>query len=235
MKNWRTQDWFWLIAFLVYAQGFTVLYRDMVMVVFSYVSTFTGIALAGVAIYISIREATKGDIVKDQINTVLGTMHEKLAQMDTKLNRLDPKLIEEIDESSEKTTEDIVNKIQQKEDPTSDEIIEIIKDEISKANKDLKSSLTVRSSAQYPNLSDWKSYYAIQHQHHTSKDTKSYYFNKAIASFGDLPFTVNEIDDEVAKSIEPLGLTYVKNRLDSLVRLGYLSLEDNSYKRLEKN
>lgn len=144
---WRTQDWIWLVCFLLYAQVFTVLYKDMVMGVVSYVSTFVSIALGAVAIYISVREATKGDKVKDQMNLILGELREKLSQMDTKINRFDPEYSAvrdfKIDEITEKIKNDIEQNLSRADNISTDQVIAIINDQVQKATDDLKSSLNV--------------------------------------------------------------------------------------------
>lgn len=149
--KWRTIDWIWVIIFLIYAQVYTVLYKEMVMSVISYVSTFVSITLAAVAIYISVREATKGDQVKDQINIMLGELREKINQMDTKLNNFDPKEFNKekdfkIDEISEKIKNELQDKFAQTGQLTTDQIIAIVTDRVEKASADLKSSLTIRSN-----------------------------------------------------------------------------------------
>jgi TolA-binding protein len=223
VKNWwRTQDWFWLVAFIVYAQVFAFLYKELVMDVVGYVSTFIGIALAAVAIYISIREATKGDLVKDQINSILGEMREKLAQMDTKLNKLDPNMIMEIDESSEKTKEDIVNKIQEKDNPSAAEIINIVKDEISKANKDLKISLSAKNNKELNSIFM-----------DDLKREQNFIFNKMVL---ELPpkstITLEDVYDYMAKHVKPMSLRDINNKLNYLVSHGhFIELMNNSYKK----
>jgi len=87
--KWRTADWIWLTIVLLFAHGFLWLNNELMQVI-SYVSTFVSIALAGVAIYISIREATNGDKVKNEINLALGEMRSKLNTLDSKFDKFDP-------------------------------------------------------------------------------------------------------------------------------------------------
>jgi hypothetical protein len=87
--EWRHRDWLWFTAGIVYACGFAYIWKSEVMSAISYVSTFISIALACVAIYISIREATKADNLKKDLNTILGEFKEKLGQVDTKISSLD--------------------------------------------------------------------------------------------------------------------------------------------------
>lgn len=147
---WRTQDWIWLVCFLLYAQVFTVLYKEMVMGVVSYVSTFVSISLGAVAIYISIREVTKRDVINGDMNRMLIILTEKISQMDTKITKLDPRYIEErdkeIDESTEKFKKEVeamLQKLPSVENLTKEDVIHIVNQQIDKTNSDLKSSLTV--------------------------------------------------------------------------------------------
>lgn len=140
--GWGTQDWLWLIAFVLYAQIFTVLYKEMVMDVVSYVSTFVSTALGAVAIYISVREATKVDKTKEYMNVILGELREKLSQMDNKMDKLDPRIVSHLDETAEITTEEIASKLEGSQDLTRDQVINIIRGEINKANENLKISLS---------------------------------------------------------------------------------------------
>ncbi|SHN73277.1 hypothetical protein SAMN04487896_3178 [Paenibacillus sp. ov031] len=87
--KWSNKDWFWLFAVIIYACGLSFLYKSEVMNIISYVSTFVSIALGGVAIYISVREATKTEKVKDEISFILGEMKEKIGQVDNKVSGLD--------------------------------------------------------------------------------------------------------------------------------------------------
>lgn len=164
--QWRTQDWIWLLVFLLYAQVFSFIYKDLIMSVVSYVSTFVSIALAAVAIYISVREATKGDHVKDEINLILGEMREKLNQMDTKFDKFDLKDLNsereiKIDQISEEITDKIKKEIEQNISHTTEvinksEVIGIVTEQVEKATKDLKSSLTIREKDLIGNHIDHK-------------------------------------------------------------------------------
>lgn len=152
LKHWRTQDWIWLLGYLVYAQGLIVLKEEMVMTVLSYVSTFVSISLAGVAIYISVREVTKGDKVKDQINVMLGELREKLSQMDTKLNNFDPQKFNQdkdhkIDAVIEKINADIEGKLASVETISKDDIMKMVSQQVHEASDELKSTLTIKDSS----------------------------------------------------------------------------------------
>lgn len=57
--------------------------------ILSFIASFASISLAGVAIYISVKEATKIDTVKSEIHTLVGELNEKVGQIDQKINRFD--------------------------------------------------------------------------------------------------------------------------------------------------
>ncbi|WP_426447593.1 hypothetical protein ACP26L_25670 [Paenibacillus sp. S-38] len=149
-KRWRTQDWVWLVCFLLYAQIFTVFYKEMVMTVVSFVSTFVSTALGAVAIYISVREATKGDEVKDQINLILGELREKVNQMDTKLNNFDPREFNKekdlkIDEIKNNIKSELEKGLSEAKTMSKEDIMLIVNDKVEEATNDLKTSLTIRN------------------------------------------------------------------------------------------
>ncbi|WP_445478001.1 hypothetical protein ACULLL_16705 [Lysinibacillus irui] len=88
--KWTHKDWFWLFIFIIFIAIYNENKSIELMEVISYISTFISIALASVAIYISVREATKADTMKNDMNMILGEMKEKLGQVDTKINNLNP-------------------------------------------------------------------------------------------------------------------------------------------------
>lgn len=222
IKFWRVQDWLWLLAFLIYAQIFTVLYKDWVMSVVSYVSTFVSIALGAVAIYISVREATKGDNVKDQINVMLGELREKVTQMDTKLNSFDPREFNKvkdnkIDELSEEVKEDIIQKFSDKETISKEEVLDIFK----KVTGELKTSLTITDDK---NIGS------------ENKFVVNTYIDGVVAVFdADQKFNATDIQ---MKMLEihgiPLSVDYIEDRLYRLSVFGFIKSELRSpgyYKR----
>jgi hypothetical protein len=140
--KWRTQDWIWVIILSFFAQGMAYVYKDWLMQIVSFGSTFVSISLAAVAIYISVREATKGDNVKDQINVMLGELREKVSQMDIKLNQFDPTDLKvKKADKIEDFKEEIESKLQEGSHLTKEEVMAIVKEESEK----LKNSLTVTS------------------------------------------------------------------------------------------
>ncbi|WP_127491306.1 hypothetical protein [Paenibacillus glycanilyticus] len=147
VRNWRTQDWIWLVCFLLYAQIFTVLYKDMVMDVVSYVSTFVSTALGAVAIYISVREATKGDNVKDQINVMLGELREKINQMDSKIDKIDPALYEKIKKTEDKLIENLSDKLNNTVGLSKEEVNDIVKEQVKEVTSNLKASLNITNDS----------------------------------------------------------------------------------------
>lgn len=110
--KWRTQDWIWLLIVLIYSQGFAFLYNNYLMQVISYVSTFVSIALAGIAIYISIKEATNNDKMKNEIFIALSEMRFKIGDLNTKMDSFSTQELQrinsqEINEMKENLYEDL--------------------------------------------------------------------------------------------------------------------------------
>ncbi|WP_199614420.1 hypothetical protein [Paenibacillus alkalitolerans] len=91
--NWENKDWYWLLFTLVYTFGFFIFDDDEILSLLSYAATAVSIALALVAIYISLKEALKTDDTKTNIERLLGKLDEKIAQVDGKVNNIDLKLI----------------------------------------------------------------------------------------------------------------------------------------------
>jgi hypothetical protein len=133
--SWNTRDWIWLIIFMIYAQLFFFVKYSQFMTLISYVSTFVSTALAGVAIYISVREATKADKVKEEIYVLLGELKEKVGQVDTKLNNFDPHIYNnQKDTAIETSLNNLKNEILQ---ALSDNVFEVaIKDEKTQSDGD---------------------------------------------------------------------------------------------------
>ncbi|WP_340012408.1 hypothetical protein MHI32_11945 [Paenibacillus sp. FSL H7-0690] len=137
---------------------------SQLMQIVSYVSTFVSIALAFVAIYISVREATKGDQVKDQIYVALGEMKSKLNSIDIKVEKIDATYfnegkddaVNEMKESIMNDMADMIDKLANKEDTIN--LKKIINEKIDGNIDALKSNLsdTLEASitvAQGPNSS----------------------------------------------------------------------------------
>ncbi|AZN43368.1 hypothetical protein [Paenibacillus albus] len=218
--RWNTQDWIWLILFMVYAQLFTVLYKELVMDVVSYVSTFVSTALGAVAIYISVREATKIDKTKDDMNTILGELREKLSQMDTKMNKLDPKLAKHLDDTAEMATEEIASILQNNKDIPNDQLINIIREEINKANNGLIESLNEN------NLS-YIERDKLNYMHQSR--IKSFISNKENGSVFDLQELMKALAAE-NKVVPSSGK--VSNILQSFVRSGFLKYDGILYTKI---
>ncbi|WP_068775760.1 hypothetical protein [Paenibacillus sp. FJAT-26967] len=152
MKWWRTQDWFWSMAFLVYALGFGFAYREMFMDFISYVSTFVSFALGAVAIFISVREATKTDAVKDEIYAALGELRERTSQMDNKLSKFDPTVFNEkkdleIDKITSQVKQEITESLSKEKGLSLSNVNELVAKKISEATKELKESLHYQDQA----------------------------------------------------------------------------------------
>jgi len=153
--KWRTADWVWVILFAVFVQG--LIYVNMyhgtasgiLMDVISYVSTFVSIALAGVAIYISIREATNGDKVKDEINLALGEMRSKLNTLDSKFDKIDPSSFNQhkdatINDNMNAFMDDIKAILRENGEKNSSEVTELISSKVEEVGNNLKSSIYIK-------------------------------------------------------------------------------------------
>lgn len=141
--GWRHRDWLWLLACIIYASGFSFVNNSNVVDYISYVSTGASIALAGVAIYISVREATKSDRVKDDINLILGELKEKIGQVDNKVSGLDVNLISDTINHQFKDLVETLSKVVESQDGVIDkgQIKEILKDKLNTKANQIKEEL----------------------------------------------------------------------------------------------
>lgn len=87
--KWGNRDWIWLILVIIVLATSFYIREPGVNNILSFISSFASISLAGVAIYISVREATKTDNVKDEIHTLVGELNEKVRQIDKKIDKID--------------------------------------------------------------------------------------------------------------------------------------------------
>jgi len=152
--KWTHKDWIWLFIFIIFISIYNEIKSVELIEVISYISTFVSIALASVAIYISVREATKVDTIKNEMNIILGEMKEKLGQVDTKINDLNPSTIKSnIEKFKEEVQEigkdyiDLITVELQKNDGENqkkssiDNLKDAFEDNIDKAGKYFKNSL----------------------------------------------------------------------------------------------
>lgn len=83
--------------------------------ILSYISSFASIAISCIAIYISIKEVTKADTMKNEIHVLVGELNEKVRQIDNKLNRIDMVNVnKEIDNTKLNELADLLKKQQRK-------------------------------------------------------------------------------------------------------------------------
>ncbi|MFC4305699.1 hypothetical protein [Cohnella boryungensis] len=157
-KTWRSQDWIWAFTFLIYAQVFTVLYQDMVMVVVSFVSTFVSITLGAVAIYISLKQATSGDQLKDKINETLTAMSSKLNQMDNKFDTFNPNFYNKqaVEEQVNQAKEQVFSKVEGNDQETfsKDDVKNMISEQLDKLKTEIKDSLYNEESPREKNYNE---------------------------------------------------------------------------------
>jgi voltage-gated potassium channel Kch len=87
--NWGNRDWIWLFITALSLSLSFYIKNPGINQILSFISSVVSISLAAVAIYISVREATKTDSMKSEIHSLLGELKEKVGQIDTKLNNID--------------------------------------------------------------------------------------------------------------------------------------------------
>ncbi|QJC52911.1 hypothetical protein HGI30_15940 [Paenibacillus albicereus] len=218
---WRTQDWFWVLAMFVYTQGIIFIDNDAVMGIISYGSTFVSFALGAVAIYISVREATKSDVVNIQMHELIGELREKLTQMDTKINKFDPdKKFNDVEDRVNKIVDLKINGLG-KEEVNKAEVANDIKENISKELNELKSSLNVNNSTFV--------------RSHIRVGRMESHIDKWIATLEpETVFTNKQLFNEVLEKyhgfISPLN---IHKRLDDLCQYGVIEkISDKEYKKL---
>lgn len=142
LMKWRTQDWIWLLLFSAYAHVFFWIKDDMVLDIISYVSTFVSIALASVAIYISVREATNGDSLKAELNLILGEMREKIGQVDTKVSRIDVNNFSKVyNENFEESLTRLEKRLEGMEQISKDKALEVVREELNNNKEQIESEL----------------------------------------------------------------------------------------------
>ncbi|MFJ7916098.1 MULTISPECIES: hypothetical protein [unclassified Lysinibacillus] len=152
--KWTHKDWIWLFIFIIFISIYNEINSVKLIEVISYISTFVSIALASVAIYISVREATKADTIKNEMNIILGEMKEKLGQVDTKINDLNPSTIknniekfkEEVQEIGKDYIDLITAELQKNDEENQkkssiDNLKDAFENNINKAGKYFKNSL----------------------------------------------------------------------------------------------
>lgn len=146
--KWENRDWIWLLILMIFVMGTSHMYKGQFLNLVSYASTFVSIALAFIAIYISVREATKADKIKDETLMTLGEMKEKLGQLDTKVSSIDLNRIKQgIDEAVSNFKQELEeNKSDWQSDDLENPLIDKLDDKLSQLSEEIKSTLTAESS-----------------------------------------------------------------------------------------
>ncbi|MFB4326022.1 hypothetical protein RB298_27230 [Priestia sp. BR_2] len=111
--KWENRDWFWLLGLTIFVSGTSYMYKNEVMSLISYTSTFVSIALAFIAIYISVREATKTDRIKDETLSTLVEIRERISQVDSKVSSIDFTSINQINERVDQVFSKLTEKVQE--------------------------------------------------------------------------------------------------------------------------
>lgn len=160
--EWRTQDWLWLLSLVVFVSIAINTNNKEIMNLISYTSTFVSIALAFIAIYISVREATKTDKIKDETLSTLVEIRERISQVDTKVSSFDiASITKSINDGIDRVFNNLTekapeeNKVEEESGSPDDEIInEKVKDKLMELSEELKeelkSSIIVENSNDYP-------------------------------------------------------------------------------------
>lgn len=160
--EWRHRDWLWVLAFLLFIIGSLYADHSDVMNLISYGSTFVSIALAFVAIHISVREATKSEDTNRDMNIILGELKEKLGQVDNKMNHIDivsinSKISEGIDTKFLEFSSNFLNKIQD-DSISNDELMHIMQKNLDEVKNSLLNNINIELIKEQEKLTKNKSY-----------------------------------------------------------------------------
>ena len=142
--KWENRDWFWLLGLMVFVLGTSFMYKSQFMNLISYASTFVSIALAFIAIYISVREATKTDKIKDETLVSLVELKERIGQIDNKVSSIDVERIKMgIDEAVSNFKQGLgeLNKNDGEAEIQEKELFVKLENKINKLSEDLKISV----------------------------------------------------------------------------------------------
>ncbi|WP_438351562.1 hypothetical protein ACP8HI_13520 [Paenibacillus sp. FA6] len=153
--KWENKDWFWLLSIMAFVMGTSYMYKNEFMNLISYASTFLSISLAFIAIYISVREVTKADKIKDETLVTLIELKERISQLDTKVSSIDIDRIKMgIDDavSNFKQGIEVINKSDGQSDASNGKIIEKLDDKIDQLSNELKSSITIENKINSNNV-----------------------------------------------------------------------------------
>ncbi|MCY9545200.1 hypothetical protein M5X00_29925 [Paenibacillus alvei] len=141
--DWRHRDWLWVMVCISLTFGAAHANDIQVMNLISYGATFVSISLAFVAIYISVREATKADNLKGDLSMILGELKEKVGQVDNKLSFIDPDTVAAtiVKRPLDEFHEDLIEKIESVTSVSREETVRIAEEETKKLYKKLKDDL----------------------------------------------------------------------------------------------
>ncbi|MCM3294264.1 hypothetical protein M3661_29705 [Paenibacillus sp. MER 180] len=141
--TWEHKDWLWVMVCIALTFGASHANNIQVMNLISYGATFVSISLAFVAIYISVREATKADNLKDDLSMILGELKEKVGQVDNKLSLIDPDTVAAtiVKRPLAEFHEDLIQRIESVTSVSREETEKIAAEETEKLYKKLKDEL----------------------------------------------------------------------------------------------
>lgn len=126
--NWTEKDWKWLVGILIAIIIFIFTFRlgdnQDVTDLFSFISSSVSIALAGVAIFLALKQDTDNRRVNEQTSQLLREMNFGIRNVDEGLKRIDERDIKSLTKSA---VEDITDE-QEKESYSKDEVKQMLND-----------------------------------------------------------------------------------------------------------
>lgn len=210
--QWRTQDWCWLLAFWIYATVFSFIYKDLIMTVISYVSTFVSIALAGVAMFISLKQISQNDNLVGEMHRTLGSMNEKLSQVDTKISKIDAQGINrdienDMSKIKEELRNEILKSIEDSNGRSSEQITETVNDRIEQKFKELNDRIKTSVNERINTIPSDRD------------DREDFYFREAIKVLQEREFTIRDVMDELLKIQGYASEQWVHSKLRRLIAI----------------
>lgn len=145
--RWTNRDWKWLVGILI---GFIILILTFrlgdnleVINLFSFISSSVSIALAGVAIFIALKQDSDNQRITSRITNALTKIETKVDSMDGKIDNLDPNYITRpIQDNLIKEIQEIFNDQHGEQTENSskiDEIVKTVNEKFNSINYNLKS------------------------------------------------------------------------------------------------
>lgn len=225
--KWENRDWIWLLVLMIFIMGASHMYKGQFLNLVSYASTFVSIALAFIAIYISVREATKADKIKDETFKALIEIRERIGQLDNKVSNIDiVKINQNIKEGIDEVVSNLkgelseLNNSDDKSNSSENELLKTLDDKLNYFSDQLKHTITVQPSGRYSDslleslLTD--TYFKL------SGKLKSFTFNDIYKNLKHLLNTNLPLDNKLYFSPN-----VIRNKVYSHVALGILRVDND--------